>query len=128
MKLFKKILMTIIGAGGLWISVLMVIGIIDEIKWAQTYPDYGWDIWFLSTVVIITIMTLSITIIIWYDTWLKGVIERDREHTESELAKQITDLHKLPNVVNAAFVTALYDDMPRFKRIKILKKVLEDIQ
>lgn len=119
--------MTIIGIGGLWMTGLMIAGIVDEIQWAREYPEYGWDIWFIATVVIITVLTASVTTIVWYETWLQDVIERDRQHTESELAKaldmKIKGSNPMPIISQTMFKT-----LPRKKRIKILKKALEDIR
>ena len=114
--------MTIIGVGLLWLSGIMVYGVIEEIQMAQEYPEY-WDLWFFVTILFITLIVLALAVLVWYETWLKPILDRDRAYNYVELVKQFDAISKPTK--NETLYLLMFNELPYRKRKKILIETME---
>lgn len=126
MKTFKKVLLIIIAVLLLPLIWMMVDGVIWEIQQQIEYPEYQ-DTWYLAIIIGITILTVCIDVVLWYDSVFKTIIERDREYTEKQLHERIKQRGVSADKLNSVVSRHWFLTLPRRKRIEILKKVLEEI-
>lgn len=125
MKVFIKVLWTIGLVAGTWISIMMIVGIYEEIKFTIEYPEY-WDLPWMLTISMITLFVICLTIIGWYEIWLNPILDKDRAYTMRELTKQFDAIPSGQKKLNALAMWT-FNELPFRKRKAILENIIKEM-
>lgn len=126
MKVFKKIMKTLWAIALTALFVAMIYEIVWEIQFSIENDWYSWDIWFIATMSFFTVVAGGWAVLTWYETWLKQIIDKDREHTYAQLIERFDALPKQRK--NDMLYMKTFNELRYRERKKILEEILEELE